>query len=111
VLKTLTFTVIGFLTAIAGGGIFLLVQIYDVKSTVADTKRDVANAVERIAKLEGTIGEVKPGQGSITGSLARIETALKGPPTPPPATDVGAAASDIDQRYSGDSLSAPEVRS
>jgi len=88
VLKTLTFTVIGFLTAIAGGGIFLLLQIYDVKSTIADTKRDVASALEKIAKIEKTLGQVEAGQGSVTGSLARIESniesALRGPPQPPP---------------------------
>jgi hypothetical protein len=80
VLRNLTFAVISFLIAIVGGGIFLLVQIYDVKSTVAETKRDIGSAIERITKIEGTLGEVKTGQGSVTGSLARIESALKGQP-------------------------------
>jgi hypothetical protein len=86
VLKTLTFTVIGFLIAIAGGGIFLLMQIYEVMSTVADIKRDVTGAVEKIGKIEETLGPLEAaGQGSVTGSLARIESALKGqlPPLQP----------------------------
>jgi hypothetical protein len=84
VLRNLTFAVISFLIAIVGGGIFLLVQINDVKSTLTDAKRDITSAVERIAKIEGTIGEVKTGQGSVINSLARIESALKGQPQPQP---------------------------
>ena len=84
VLRNLTFVVISFLTAIAGGGIFLLVQVNDVRSTAAETKRDVANAIERIAKIEAMLGDVKTGQGSVTNSLARIESTLKGSPQSAP---------------------------
>jgi hypothetical protein len=38
VLTKLMFTVISFLVALAGGGIFLLSQIHDVKSSVDETK-------------------------------------------------------------------------
>ena len=69
-MRNFTFVVISFLTAIAGGGIFLLVQVNDVRSTAAETKRDVANAIERIAKIEAMLGDVKTGQGSVTNSLA-----------------------------------------
>jgi len=93
-LRNLTFAVISFLIAIVGGGIFLLVQINDVKSTVAETKRDIASAIERITKIEGTLGEVKTGQGSVTSSLARIESALKGQPQPAPTPQLLISVND-----------------
>jgi hypothetical protein len=86
VLTKLTFAVISFLIAIVAGGVFLLVQIYDVKSTVADIKRDLGSAVERIGKIEAALSEVKTGQGSVASSLARIESSIASarPPTSQP---------------------------
>jgi hypothetical protein len=86
VLKNLTFTVIGFLFAIGGGGIFLLTQINDVKSNLEATKVTVATALQKITNVENTIGELRSGQGSVTGSLSRIEAALRGQQSPSPQT-------------------------
>jgi len=116
VLQNLSFAIITLLVAIVGGGIFLLLQISDVKSTASDTKRDIAAAVERISKLEVAIAELKTSQGSVTGSLARIEnniaSALKGQPQPTPVSQLlislndaqtirSALKFDIDTAYKG----------
>jgi len=93
VLTTLTFTVIGFLVAIAGGGIFLLWQFYDVKSSLDETKRNVADALVRIGKIEtatsgikGAVSELQGGQVAASGAFSRIESyivaALRGQNAP-----------------------------
>jgi hypothetical protein len=93
VLTKLTFTVISFLLAIAGGGIFLLLQVHDVKSNLDETRRNVADALERIGKIEtatrtieGAVGELRGGQVAASGTLSRIESyivaALRGQNAP-----------------------------
>ena len=77
VLSKLSFAVIGFLIAIVAGGIFLLVQINDLKSTVTEIKRDIASAIERLAKLEQTAENVKKGQNSANSSIGRLEILLR----------------------------------
>jgi hypothetical protein len=123
VLKNLTFTVIGFLFAIGGGGIFLLTQIYDLKSSLGETKQNVASALERIGKIEnaastieGAVAELRGGQVAASDALSRIENniaaAIRGPTSPlqPIATQLlislddaqtirAALKSDPDQAY------------
>jgi hypothetical protein len=76
VLKALTFAVIGFLTVIVIGGLYLLSQISDVKIDLRDAKRDISSALERLTTIEKMVAGIQAGQSTAAGSLSRIESLL-----------------------------------
>ena len=77
VLKTQSYTVIGFLVAIVGGGIFLLVQINNVRNELLEKIDSVRTELsQKIDKLQGAVTTLGGGQSSANETLSRIEKRL-----------------------------------